>query len=444
MNGKIYGIAKDLFDKYGEFPGVEAVRGHPDVMSETMPEQHKINNQITICVESRTNFTLQDIRDNMSNWMQAMIAREGIHEANVFFNGGKFVDLVVYWKKIGFDLVNATFDDMGRSYFSDYAKDFQDEMAGRDGALTTGLPIFDQALMEGATNGGLQRGDMTLFLAPVNVGKTTTLITIAVANVRQNRSILMMTHEGRHKDIKTKIWQCMMGRTKAELFAMYSDPKERRRLHSMQQFLDQYLVYIPINQAGMDVEYVEGVIRRAQEERIAKTGAGYDMLISDYPAKLTTKRAAKGNLPRREIDRIVYDYYVQMGLEHNFHVLTAIQTNREGSKVNRGLKEDRLLSIEDVSEAWGPMEMATSVVSINRSPKAMANGRVTFFVCKSRGSETGKAIVCKSNYAKAITHSSTLGCTWYRGEATIDDQIDDLLAQYHNVAIPEHLNIGGS
>jgi hypothetical protein len=176
------------------------------------------------------------------------------------------------------------------------------------------------------------------------------------------------------------------------------------------------------------VEEVEPLIRRKQEDLMAKTGKGYDLLVCDYPAKLTTRLAQNGHMSKRNVDEIVYGYFVQLALEYGFHSLLAIQTNREGSKVNKGQKDEhRLLVMEDVHESYGVMQEATNVITLNRDPVAKARQHMTFHIDKSRSSETGFAVVARTDFARARTHHADLGAIWYRGVATMADQVDDLL-----------------
>jgi hypothetical protein len=160
--------------------------------------------------------------------------------------------------------------------------------------------------------------------------------------------------------------------------------------------------------------------------------------VDDYPAKLSTLQARGGNFNKRDIDLVVYNYFVQLALEYNFHSLLAIQTNREGAKVNKGNKdgEKRLLVMEDVSESYGPIQLATNVLSMNRDGQAKARNRLTFHIDKSRSNETGWAVVCRTNYGHSITHANWLGGTYYRGSSTMADTIDTLLDQYGNDCTP--------
>jgi hypothetical protein len=159
-------------------------------------------------------------------------------------------------------------------------------------------------------------------------------------------------------------------------------------------------------------------------------GKGYDLLIDDYPATLGTSQLKGKGYNRGDSDAYVYDYFVQLSLELNFHSLLAVQSNREGSKVNAKLKEEgRFLRMEDVAETFGPMKRATNVISINRDAHAMTNNKVTFYICKSRSGQTGWAVYCNSDYDRYITHSNELGCIIYNSALNQSDKIDLLLQQ---------------
>lgn len=441
FSARIYKIQLDLYRRQGQVPTVEEVKGAPAVMAQPIADQQKIRNHIDFCLNETKNFRLAAIKDELTVWLKAVTFREVIEKATVAYNQEAFDRVHTIFQDVVKKTGSIQFDDAGVYPLDNLEAILERNETDRKDALTTGLKIFDQALLDGATNGGLQKGDTTMVLAPVNVGKTTFLISVAIHNVRRGKSVLFMTHEGRPDDIFTKMVLAMNRMTYSELLEAYRDPQKYLIVRRNIELLKRFLQYIPYNKPGMTVEQVEPIIRREQEKRMARTGGkGFDLVVSDYPAKLSTERASRGMLPRREIDRIVYDYYVQLALEYGFHALTAIQTNRDGSKINNG-REDRLLTKEDVSESWGVMEMATNVITINRSPDAKKRNRVTFYVDKSRSSETGTAVVCNSRYDMSLTHAEDFGAIWYRGQATMEERVDDLLEQFgkDHLEIPESL-----
>jgi replicative DNA helicase len=290
----------------------------------------------------------------------------------------------------------------------------------RQNALTTGLPLLDAALLNGATIGGMLRGDTTILMAPVNQGKTTSMWTIARHNIMAGKSVLAMSHEGRPEDLALKMLRSILGVSEVDLINMYRDPVGLPRIIDAQKILKARFTYIPYNRAGMKVEDVLPIIRRAQEERRAKTGQGYDLLVVDYPAKLTTEQQSRGTNALRTSIEVVYDYYVQLALEYKFHALLAIQTNREGSKVNKGENTNRLLMMEDVAEAFGAMMIASNVITLNRSPRAQKENWLTYYVAKSRSTQVGTAVVARTNFAVSLTHADRLGAFGYVGTSTME------------------------
>jgi hypothetical protein len=70
--------------------------------------------------------------------------------------------------------------------------------------------------------------------------------------------------------------------------------------------------------------------------------------------------------------------------------LGAIQTNRDGSKINKHHSgATRLLVPEDVSESFAVIMMASNVLTLNRSPQAEKLGIATFSVGKTRTNKKG-------------------------------------------------------
>jgi hypothetical protein len=289
-------------------------------------------------------------------------------------------------------------------------------------------------------------GDTTIVVAPTNVGKSTSMITVLAANIRRGKSVLFLQHEDSESNIKLKVLCCLLQITRQGLFELYNSAEGTLRIENAQRMLARFFKHIRFVKAGGTVEDVEAIYRRKQDERIGKYGAPFALHVNDYPSKLTTSMARGGGWPKRTIDDYVYDYFVQLGGEYGTHNLLAIQTNREGAKINKDVSKDakRLLVGEDVQESFGVPQKASNLVTINRDPTAKARGYVTFYWDKSRSSETGLAVVCKSAYERAITHGPDLGAFWYQGTNIVTgrDNIDDLMAQYNGKVLPHHL-IGG-
>jgi hypothetical protein len=459
LSGKVWKFKQNFFDRYQRCPSVEEFKGTLEFLREDMGMRNKLYAKITIAQVLSKEFGLDVIRNELTLWLKSQTAKAYAEKFSQLYNAAadaddanqKFNEAFRVLKlgaqeteMASFELETAvTFDDVPSGTY------FQKKQAELETALTFGCSVLDRLLNKDCLKeAALIRGDHTVLLAPTNVGKTTTMVTILRHNVTLGRHVLFITHEGRPDDIKTKILMAITGMTYPQLVEKSLSPEGQQFLAAAAAGLKKYLTYLPMNKPGLTVEDVESAIRRAQEKRIAETGKGYDLIIDDYPAKLTTVLASRGHWPKRQIDEHIYNFFTQIALEFNCHVVTAIQTNREGSKINKGHRgsEDRLITLEDVSESWGAMTTATNVISLNRDPDASARQRMTFHICKSRSNDTGWSIVTRTNYGISLTHGSTYGgvtlpATYYRGISTMADTIDSLLNnnQYHGKSIPEHM-----
>lgn len=436
--GQIYAAQLHLFEKYRRQPTIDEVKAIMDRFAATNQIKNKLIAKIAICVAKTQTHGLDIIRTELTEWLHSIIYQESIEKSVRLYNSKKTHESYEHIKQLTKDLQDIKFDDGEEVRFDNITQSSEQVKLDYSKALTMGLHLLDKALLTDASVGGLLPGDMTILLAPVNIGKTTTMITVIKHNINAGKKVLFMTHEGRPNDIRNKLLCSVANCTMGELMNLYQTPEGLARLEEASQKLSKFLTYVPYNKPGMTIEDVEPIIRRYQENcRISSPdGKGYDLLVVDYPAKLTTVRASKGMLPQRVSDHIVYEYYTQLALEYNFHVLCAIQTNREGSRVNQG-KDERFLTMEDVNESWGPMQSATNVISLNRDLLSQLKGVMTFYVCKSRASQVGTAVVAQTDFAHATTHSNNMLSAFYFANAPMSDRIDALLAEHNGVQIPD-------
>jgi replicative DNA helicase len=437
---KIYAAATTFFKKFNRPPSIKEVEESDDFKRMDQGYRNKVTAKILECKLRMGEYGLDLIKAELTDWLHVLQIKKKVYEIQNHFNNRKTDKIVSTLQEAAREVKETNFEDNKAIAWDDFSV-FDRQEEELENALTFGIDGFDRLLNPAAQSGSLLRGDTTVVLAPSNIGKTTTLITVAAANVLRNKNVLFLSHEGRGEDLTEKFWCCLLRVSKPQLHALRrqygTDPLVKERLNSVMNYLKNHLTYLPMNKPGLRVEDVATEIARLQKERIENSPdhRGYDLLVDDYPAKLSSAIMQGKEAARRHNDEYVYSYFVQIALDNNFHCLNAIQTNREGSKVNRG-DEDRLLQMEDVSESWGPMTSATNVITINRTPDMEKAGYVTYNICKSRSSDRGWAVACRSRYDLSTTHSNELGCTWYRGGTTMDAKIDSLLAKFEGVEIP--------
>lgn len=417
----------DFHTKFSRLPTISEIRDYREFRLEDQVWYSRIKTYISLCVAQREEFGLDNLRAELTDWMKARYYHTAVAQSVPLFNAEKPTEAYFIIEKAAKQIRESSFEKDREVSFENYPHYFDTQRKEYENALTWGLPAFDKLLAPEADRGSLLLGDTTIILAPTNVGKTTCMITVLVQNILAGKPVLFIVHEGREQDIMKKVWCSILNVDENRLMVMYRTPEGRKIMDDMLCIIKRFLTFVPICQPGLTVEEVVAVIERKIEERYAKYRSGYAMLVDDYPAKLMTQQSGKGAWARRQIDDYVYNEFVALALKHHFHALLAIQTNREGSKINRWGKEARLLTMEDVQESWGPMTAATNVITINRDPVAAARNRLTYYICKSRSSQVGWAVVCRTNYANARTHDVNLGCRYYQSASTLADKIDDLL-----------------
>jgi hypothetical protein len=439
-SGRVVDQAAKFYAKHRRAPNAKEVENSLEVIAWELRDRNLYCEAIRLALHHAAGYGFDALSQELTSWYHARTYHKAMRESSDLFNRQRQEDAYDVLTKAVEEIRFQKFEADKEERFDSCLADFEEQRREyKDGALTFGLTAFDKLLTPKAEYGSLLRGDTSIVLAPSNIGKTSSMLTTVVANIRKAQPILWITHEGRPSDLKEKLWCCMLGVTPQQLLgggghpALAESPEGRRRLEVAAQFFNRYLTYVPMNKPGLTVEEVASSIRFYQERRLVEKGEGYHLLVDDYPAKLTTRRGDKGNMPKRSLDEVVYDYFVQLALEYEWHSLLAIQSNREGARINKGQRgggSERLLTMEDVHESYGPMQMATNVWSVNRDAAAAAGHRLTFYIDKSRSSETGWAVVCRTNYACATTHSDELGATWYRGASTHSERLDQLLSQY--------------
>lgn len=440
-NGRIYRAKLNFYKEFKRIPSQEELRSLSEFVLEDAKTRNAIFAKINLAEHQTTQFGLDAIVPELTGWMQARVYKLYTENGARLYNNKKHVEAFVSAKEMVKKIEEIKFDEDNQARFDNYVKDFQDSEAEYSDALTFGNEHFDRLLTPKAQSGSLLLGDTTVVLAPTNVGKSTCLITVIKNNIFARKPTLWITHEGREADLKEKLWCSVLNISPSKLFELYKTSEGRQLLDMALGTINRYLTYIPMNKAGLTVEDVEIVIRKRCEEWAQKhNGEKIALVVDDYPAKLSTNGYKSGNASRRDKDEYVYNHFVQLALEYKFHSLLAIQTNREGSKVNKQQKgyEQRLIGMEDVLESWGPMTIATNVISINRDPLAEMQDRVTFHICKSRSSIKGWSVVCRSKFAHAITHDNKLPTTWYRGIDSMSEKLDLFLEKYPGQAIPEN------
>lgn len=380
------------------------------------------------CVAQSTCMQVSYLRSKMTRWLQVGEYRRTFTQFKESYKKhdiDKVYDIMQSCVKKVRDL---DFNRDGQYVFGDYASDIKALEKEQEGVITTGIPLLDAAL-----GGGLRRKEHTVIAAPLNTGKTSICINIAKANIDQEKTVLFLTHEMNPLDISVKMKQCYGKLTKEDYVNLPKTTAGINQLILMEKILKDQLCYYPYNKAGgIYIEDVIDIVRRKNEELFSRTGKYYDLLIDDYPAKLSS-REFKNSKDKRHSLAYIYEQFQQLALEFNMHAISPVQINRSGVKRNQERKDDEdFIKGADVAEAHQILQDASNVFVLNRSTEDEKKNRMFIYIDKSRSSEKNFAVKLNTDFTKCLLIDPQLGQSLIQEGSSRSNSDDDRenLVQY--------------
>ena len=200
-------------------------------------------------------------------------------------------------------------------------------------------------------------------------------------------------------------------------------PEESKEMQIAAPLLSEYLTYIPWVKSGS--MYVEDVVDMIKEKntyiKSKNNGKGFDLVIDDYPGKLASRATGK-NQADHAIKTHIYDQFVTLAIEEQFHMIVPLQSNRGGYKKAKELKSgSSLIDQSDVADAYNIVQRASNVITINSSKLDKEKQVVRYLIDKSRSSQTGKIFVSSTAFDRSTSHSILNASTTYSEGSPKDD-----------------------
>jgi|SRR3990167_1264161 len=286
---------------------------------------------------------------------------------------------------------------LGHDFFVDYEARFRSMQ--RD-CIPFGLDELDR---KEVLNGGLGKGELSCIVASTGVGKSHILVMIGANAMRHGKNVLHYTMELSEEKIGIRydsnlcdIDASDVVENKETVLAAYNDNKLGRLM----------IKAFPSSSATI-------YTIRAHVERLELNGFRPDLIIIDYADVMRSTR--QYDSPRHEL-KLIYEELRGYAVEKNLPILTASQSNREGS-------DSDIIDLKNMSEAFGKAMICDFVLSLSRKPLEKSSGMGRIFVCKNRAGIDGIIYPVKLNTAR-----SRLEITGPEGSLgeTIDDDEKDM------------------
>jgi len=438
-----------IHDTYGRHPKKGDVETMFNVVRYAAADAQAKYATLNRCVISKGLRSLDILSKEMTSWKKLILLRRCLPVAGDLYNRKKYSE-AEGWMKVELEkIAKASFEKEDKVRFDDgvefYASRVRDSHRNR---CTLGHWMFDELVHVGAkkpqsehikndicsqTYGSLVPGSTTMLVGPSNAGKTTTVATLVFYNLLFRRKILLITLEEKWEDMKHYLNQAISGIQAFDFNAAGKDEELRKKLEGVAKLTHNQLVYIDGVRSGkMFIEDVTALVEIEQEkmknlraaercilrEELRKNGKldsqmeeefilqdqenrGFDLVIVDYPGKLKSKVSGK-NSSQHEEQGYIYNRFVELALIHRFHAVLPVQTNREGYKAaNRKDGEGgQVVDQAHVANSFGIAQVASNVITINRSPNDIRNNRIKYYISKTRTAAATGCFVSKSDFAR--------------------------------------------
>jgi hypothetical protein len=419
-------------------------------------DQFKYQNEFAECDRLADVHPIEIVSDYLEGWLSKITAIDFANKLAQHVNKSDYKAIKPHVQKMSDTINDIVFRDVTdasdnfKGLYESYLK--QDDNKAEHNC-TTGHPLFDEMLVKGSllpttktfkshdhfkknesilgagellveqTMGGLIVGGSTVVLGTVNSGKTTTLCTIAAANAMMGKSVLLITLEQAADEIRDKIVSNILNKSNFEMRrlcqtvkgmggphkAAAENPELKNFLYSMamvEATVSKQITHIHHNKSSqMTMEHVNYLLNQAIVKRKRATGKGFDLVMIDYPARLRSPAFGKNGQRHDELT-MIYQNFIDHAREHQYHTILPVQTNRDGYKVNQGINgTGRMLDMGDAAGAFGIIQAADQVISINRTPTDRQADLIRYMIVKNRAGATDRVFASKTN----MDHSQAFG-----------------------------------
>lgn len=245
-----------------------------------------------------------------------------------------------------------------------------DRVAGKlpPQGITTGYPGLDCHFY----HKGWGKRELSVLMGGAKAGKTTALINFAInaAHGIMRYNVLYVTLEVASKIVAERIDANISNQLMFEL---------NENIHTIREKVTEWKK----NAGRLDiVEFPTGTMKisdlRRLVERRKVEGIKYDMVVVDYADLMQPERFTDDNIENSKGVYIALRAFSQI---EDVVLLTATQTNREGSKA-------AVAKIEHIADDFNKVRIADIVLSINKTEEERACGeaRLYFAACRNQAS----------------------------------------------------------
>lgn len=312
------------------------------------------------------------VKDKSLEFCRKQALKAALEDAVDQMQAEKYESIVENIKKA---VMVGTAPQLGHDFFIDFEERLVET---KRNCIPTGLHDLDKAL-----NGGIGAGELICVIAPTSVGKSHFCVALGANAIKSGLNVVHYTFELsetstaiRYDSNLCEVDSNLAFENKEKILAHYVSEEKR---------LGRLIVkYFPANSATT-------YTLQAHLERLETKGFKPDLIIVDYADIMRSSR--QYDSLRHEL-KLVYEELRSLAMEKQIPVVTASQSNKEGSQSD-------IVDLSNMSEAYGKAFVCDIVLSLSRKTHEKASGWGRLFLVKSRAGKDGFGWTIKINTAQS-------------------------------------------
>jgi replicative DNA helicase len=238
-------------------------------------------------------------------------------------------------------------------------------------------------------DGGPSPGEVVVFMAPTNVGKSLVLCNIAIKQTLLDCNVLFVSFEMQTIPLVRRMAAIAATTPVSDL--LNHESMVTKHIGKMYQThkKDIKIAVLPPDECSVDhVMSVVDDLRRLQNFRP-------DVIILDYMDLMVSRRNGD-NENDYSRQKYVANQICGLAKKTGTVVYSATQTNRAGNK------SDEIIDVTKAAESYGKTMPLDYIVTLNQSPEENATGKMRAFVAKNRNGARFQTVDLNVSYSTMI------------------------------------------
>jgi len=321
--------------------------------------------------------SLDFLADKVQEVVKAIVLQRGLNEAIVLWDDGKFDSVLAQVQKA--HNLSTLDKQKGTDVFLDAEARFEDEDVFDDSRVGTLIYRIDEIL-----DGGLGAGELGVWLAPPNRGKSQMLVFNAIAAFLQGKNVFFASWEMSEKKLSSRIDSALLRMTRRN--KLKDKKSAAKRLNEMQE---KYGGEITVRRFGENSSVFD--LRAAMDEYMLVSGKQIDIVIIDYADPI--KPVTKVQEHRLQIDSVFQALHSTAQM-YDLPIWTATQANREALS-------KKIVTMKDLADSFGKGKIADVIISIGQTPDEEEEGVVRLFFAKNREAKKHVSIIIQTAFEES-------------------------------------------